>query len=142
MSGEKLDFGGCSVSPREMLFRLIPETASPKKQIELYESGRLESKLMLACDAIGKKGPDEISIKMWTNSPAGSEACKWIPGTNDVSWLTSIPASIFSLMLLRGQVDHTGVFPPEVFTREEIEIFYKGIKEWGITVTKRLETQA
>jgi hypothetical protein len=40
-------------------------------------------------------------------------------------------------MMLRGQVDHTGVFPPEVFTRKEVEIFYQGIKEWGITVQKQ-----
>ena len=43
-------------------------------------------------------------------------------------------------MLLRGQVKHTGVFPPEVFEREEIEIFYRGIREWGIRVIK--QTQA
>ena len=25
----------------------------------------------------------------------------------------------------------------EVFTRKEVEIFYQGIKEWGITVQKQ-----
>jgi hypothetical protein len=40
-------------------------------------------------------------------------------------------------MLLRDQVKHTGVFPPEVFDRNEIEIFYRGIREWGIRVIKQ-----
>ena len=138
MDEEKIDFGGgCRVSPRDMLFKLIPDTAPPKKQIELYESGRLSSRLMLTCDVNGKKDGEDKTIKMWTNSPDGAEACRRIPGTNDVSWMTSIPASVFSLMMLRGQVDHTGVFPPEVFTRNEVEIFYQGIKEWGITVQKQ-----
>jgi saccharopine dehydrogenase-like NADP-dependent oxidoreductase len=141
MDEEKIDFGdGCRVSPRDMLFKLIPETAPPKKQIELYESGRLSSRLMLTCDVIGKKDGQEITIKMWTNSPDGAEACRRIPGTNDVSWMTSIPASVFSLMMLRGQVDHTGVFPPEVFTRKEVEILYQGVQEWGITVHKETKS--
>jgi saccharopine dehydrogenase-like NADP-dependent oxidoreductase len=140
MDEEPVDFGGgCRISPRQMLFKRIPKTASPKKQIELYESGRLESRLMLTCDVRGKRGGKEITMKLWTNSPAGAEACTWIPGTNDVSWMTSIPASVFSLMMLRGQVEHTGVFPPEVFTREELQTFYQGIKEWGITVHKQVE---
>jgi saccharopine dehydrogenase-like NADP-dependent oxidoreductase len=88
MDEDPVDIGGCSVSPREFLFRKIPPTASPKKQIELYESGKLSSRLML----------------------------------------------------LRNQVKHTGVFPPEVFDRQEVDLLYQGIKEWGITVNKQTET--
>jgi len=140
MDPEPIVFGeGCKVSPRQMLFKKIPETAPPKRQIELYQSGRLESRLMLTCDVKGKRGGKEYKIKMWTDSPSGAEACGRIPGTNDVSWMTSIPASIFSLMMLRDQVDHAGVFPPEVFTREEADIFFRGIKAWGITVYKQIE---
>lgn len=134
------EFNGCRVSPREMMFKKIPPTPSPKEQIRLYESGELESKLMLTCDVEGTKNGKPVHFKLFTDSPDGSTACKWIKGTSDVSWMTSIPASIFSLMLLQDQVDHIGVFPPEVFTRKELEIFYKGIKEWGITVTKRVES--
>ena len=87
MDKEPIDIGGCRASPRDMLFQKIPETASPRKQIELYSSGQLSS----------------------------------------------------HLMLLRSQVKHTGVFPPEVFDREEIDIFYRGIREWGIRVIKQTE---
>jgi saccharopine dehydrogenase (NAD+, L-lysine forming) len=143
MDPEPIDFGnGCKVSPREMLFKKIPATASPKKQIELYEKGKLESKLMLTCDAAGTKNGKQVRYKMWTNSPAGSEACAWIAGTNDVSWMTSIPASVFSLMMLRDQVNHTGVFPPEVFSAEEVATFLAGIKEWGITVKVQREEES
>jgi len=140
MNEEPLDFQGGKVSSREMLFRLIPDTAPPKKQIELYESGRLESRLVLICDVKGKKEGQNIEVKLWTDSLSGAEACKKIPGTNDVSWMTSIPASIFALMLLRNQVDHIGVFPPEIFTRKEMDIFYQGIAQWGIKVTKQVKT--
>ena len=140
MDEDPVDIGGCSVSPRELLFRKIPPTASPKKQIELYKSGKLSSRLMLVCDVTGKKNANPVTYRLWTDSPTGKEACRRIPGSNDVSWMTSVPASIFSLMLLRDQVKHTGVFPPEVFDRQEVELLYQGIKEWGITVIKQTET--
>jgi len=84
---EPIDIVGCRASPQDMLFQKIPETASPRKQIELYSSGQLSSRLMLLC----------------------------------------------------SQVKHTGVFPPEVFDREEIDTFYRGIREWGIRVIKQTE---
>ncbi len=43
-------------------------------------------------------------------------------------------------MLLRGQIEQTGVFPPEVLDREAIEIFLAGIKEYGIEVGKKVST--
>lgn len=140
MDEEPLEIGGCRVSPRELLFQKIPETASPGKQAELYESGRLHSRLVLVCDVSGRKAGRKSSLRLYTRSPSGREACDWIKGSTDVSWLTSVPASVFSLMLLRHQIAHTGVFPPEVLEREELDIFFRGLKEWGITVIKQWET--
>ncbi len=139
MDPDPLTFPGGKVSPREMLFKLIPQTASPEKQRELYESGRLESNLVIICDVEGRKNGQQVKIHQYTKSPSGKEACAWIKGTSDVSWMTSIPASIFALMMLKGQVHHTGVVPPEVFDREERKIFLDGIAEWGITVTREIK---
>ena len=69
-------------------------------------------------------------------------ACDRTGGTNHVSLLSSAPASIFAPMLLRGQVKHTGAFPPEVFDRKEIEIFYSGIRERGIRGIKQSRAAA
>ena len=137
MDEEPVEIGGCRVSPRDLLFRKIPQTASPKRQIELYASGKLASRLMLICDVEGSRDGKRLQLKLWSESPDGKTACEWIKGANDVSWLTSVPASIFALMLLRDQVKHTGVFPPEVFDPEEIKIFYRGIRQWGIRVIKQ-----
>ncbi len=139
MNPESIDFPGGKVSPMEMMFKLIPKTVSPQKQVELYESGRLESRLIIICDTEGEKDGKKVIVHQYTKSPSGKEACAWIKGTNDVSWMTSIPASVFALMMLRGQVHHEGVVPTEVFTREERDIFYRGISEWGITVVKKIE---
>jgi saccharopine dehydrogenase-like NADP-dependent oxidoreductase len=78
---------------------------------------------------------------MWTDSPNVARACSLIPGTNDVSWITSIPASVLSLMILRDQLKRTGVFPCEVLNKEERRIFFKGIKEWEVLVHKQVTTE-
>ena len=75
---------------------------------------------------------------MWTDSPNIEKACSMIPGTSDVSWITSVPASILSLMILRGQIKRTGVFPCEVLNKEERKLFFEGIKEWEVTIHKQI----
>jgi saccharopine dehydrogenase-like NADP-dependent oxidoreductase len=138
MDDRPIEVKGCKISPRDLLFELIPPTLSPKQMIKLVKERRIMSQLMLTVDVVGKKADTALHYKMWSDSPNSVEACEWIPGTNDVSWITSIPASIFSLMLLRDQVGHEGIFPPEVFNREERGIFFNGIKEWGIKVHKQV----
>lgn len=139
MNPDKIEFPEGKVSPMEMIFKLIPRTSTPREQIELYESGKLESRLILICDAEGIQNGKKIRIKQYTKNPTGREACEWIKGTNDVSWMTSIPASVFALMMLRGQIDHVGVVPPEVFNSDEREIFLKGIGDWDIKIIRETE---
>ena len=132
------DVNGCQVSPKDVFCRQLPVTLTPKKCIELLKENRLKSQAVLAVDVKGFKDGKKIHYKMWTDSPNVAKACKLIPGTNDVSWITSIPASILSLMILRGQLKRTGVFPCEVLDKEEREIFFKGIKEWEVTIHKQV----
>ncbi|MCP4686879.1 MAG: hypothetical protein GY859_02450 [Desulfobacterales bacterium] len=138
---EPVDIDGNMVSPRDMLFKKLPPTLSPKKCIEMVKNGKIMSRLQLAVDVKGKKGDKNLHYKMWTESPNIVEACKKIPGTNDVSWITSVPASIFTLMLLRGQIKPTGVFPCEVLDKEEREIFFDGIKKWDVKIHKQISTE-
>ena len=70
--------------------------------------------------------------------PDAAKACEIIHGANDVSWITSVSASILSLMILRGQLKKTGVYPCETLDREEREIVFDGIREWEITVRKQV----
>ncbi len=129
---------GCMVSPKDVFCRQLPKTLTPKKCIELLEENRIQSQAVIAVDVKGKKNGQALHYKMWTDSPDIAKACSIIPGTNDVSWLTSVPASILSLMILRGQIKRTGVFPCEVLNKEEREIFFKGIKAWEITIHKQV----
>ena len=132
------EINGCQVSPRDVFCRQLPPTLTPKKCIDLLKENRLKSQAVLAVDVKGRKDGKNLHYKMWTDSPNVKKACNIIPGTNDVSWITSIPASVLSLMILRGQLKRTGVFPCEVLNKEERDVFFKGIREWKVTVHKQV----
>ena len=138
MSEEPMDLAGQAVVPRDVLYALIPKTLSPAACIDLVEEGRLMSRLQLAVDVKGTSNGEPHHHKMWTASPNVVEACRRIPGSNDVSWITSVPASVLALMLLRGQIRHEGVFPCEVLDEVAREIFYEGIALWNVEVRREV----
>jgi saccharopine dehydrogenase (NAD+, L-lysine-forming) len=141
MDTEPIEVKGVSVSPRDVLFKKLPPTLSPKKCIQMVKDKKIMSRLQLAVDVKGRKGDEYRHYKMWTESPNIVEACKKIPGTNDVSWITSVPASVLSLMLLRDQIKHVGVFPCEVLDKEERGIFFAGIRDWDVKIHKQVSTE-
>ena len=141
MDTEPIEINGVKVSPREVLFKKLPPTLAPKKCIEMVKDKKIFSQLQLTVDVKGRKGDEYRHYKMWTESPNIVQACEKIPGTNDVSWITSVPASILSLMLLRGQIKHVGVFPCEVLEKDERDIFFAGIRDWDVTIHKQVSTE-
>jgi len=138
MDETPMDINGCKVSPKDVFCRQLPKTLTPKKCIELLKENRIKSQAVIAVDVKGKKDGKLLHYKMWTDSPNIEKACSIIPGTNDVSWITSVPASILSLMILRGQIKRTGVFPCEVLEKEERKIFFKGLREWEVIIRKQV----
>ncbi|MDX2500341.1 MAG: saccharopine dehydrogenase NADP-binding domain-containing protein [Deltaproteobacteria bacterium] len=138
MDTTPVDIKGNSVSPKEVFCNRLPKTLTPEKCIELVKENKINSQAVLAVDVKGTKAGKKLHYKMWTDSPNIEKACSLIPGTNDVSWITSVPASVLSLMILRGQIKRTGVFPCEVFNKEERDIFFKGIKEWDVIIHKQI----
>ncbi len=138
MDTNQIDVKGISVSPKDVFCKQLPKTLTPEKCIELVKAKKIQSQAVLAVDVKGTKQGENLHYKMWTDSPNIEKACSMIPGTNDVSWITSVPASILCLMILRGQIKRTGVFPCEVLNKEERKIFFEGIKEWDVIVHKQI----
>ena len=135
---EPMNIGGGKVSARDVLKRKLPRTLTPKECVELVRENRLKSQSMVVVDVKGRKAGKNLHIKLWTDGPDAAKACGLIPGTNDVSWLTSVPASILSLMIVRGQIKKAGVYPCETLDREEREIVFSGIREWELVVHKQV----
>jgi saccharopine dehydrogenase-like NADP-dependent oxidoreductase len=138
MDETPMDINGCLVSPKEVFCRQLPKTLTPEKCTELVKAKKIQSQAVLAVDVKGTKDGVKLHYKMWTDSPNIEKACSMIPGTNDVSWITSVPTSVLSLMILRGQIKRTGVFPCEALDETERKLFFEGIKEWDVVVHKQV----
>ena len=141
MDSKPIDVKGVEVSPKDLLFKMLPPTLAPKKCVEMVKNEKIMSRLQLAVDVKGRQGDEFRHYKMWTDSPNIVQACAKIPGTNDVSWITSVPASILSLMLLRDQIAHVGVFPCEVLDQGERDIFFSEIKKWDVKIHTQITTE-
>jgi len=141
MEMRPVDVKGVKVRPRDFFFKILPPTLAPKKCVEMVNDKKIMSQLQLAVDVKGRAGDEYRHYKMWTESPNIVQACEKIPGTNDVSWITSVPASILSLMLLRNQINQVGVFPCEVLDKEERDIFFAGIKKWDVKIHTQITTE-
>jgi len=140
MDETPVEIKGQEVVVKDVFCSQLPKTLTPKKCIELVKEKRIQSQAVLAVDVKGTKAGKKVHYKMWTDSPNIEKACSMVPGTNDVSWITSAPASVLSLMILRGQLKRTGVFPCEVLNEEERKIFFEGIKEWDVIIHKQVNT--
>ena len=139
MSEDPIEVEGKKVAPMSVFFKLLPPTPKAKELIELVKSGKLRSRLILTVDVDGKKAGKDLHYQLWTEGPDCVAACQRIPGASDVSSATAVSGAVFSLMMLRGQVKHTGIFPPDVFDKEERMIYFKAMREWGIKMHKRAE---
>jgi saccharopine dehydrogenase (NAD+, L-lysine-forming) len=138
LNEEPMDINGAQVSAKDVFVRLLPRTLTPKLCTQLVRENRLKSQMMVTVDVTGRKAGKNLHFKLWSECPDAAKACGIIPGTNDVSWTTSVPASILSLMIVRGQLKKTGVYPCETLDREERQIFFDGIREWELKVHKQV----
>jgi carboxyaminopropylagmatine dehydrogenase len=139
MDETPVEVGGVMVRPRDLLLRMLPPTPSPQRVVEMVGSGRLASRCMLTCDVTGTRQGRRTRVRLWTDSPDLAGACRLVPGASDISLLTSVPAAVFALMILRGQIDRTGVVLPETLARGERDLLLEGIAEYGIEIKRRAE---
>ena len=129
--------GGARVRPRDLLLRMLPPTPSPQKVQRLVAEGRLAGRSMQTCDVTGTKDGRPAALRLWVDGPDLAEASRIIPGASDISLATSAPAAVFSLMILRGQIDRRGVVLPESLDGDARALLLEGIAEVGIEIRRR-----
>ncbi len=138
MSEDPIEVDGKKIAPSKVFLKLLPATPKAKELVDMIKNGELLSRLILTVDVYGKKAGKDLHYQLWSEGPSATAACERIPGASDISYATAVSAAQFSLMMLRGQVKHTGVFPPEVFDKEERGIYFKIMNEWGIKIHKKV----
>jgi carboxyaminopropylagmatine dehydrogenase len=137
MDETPVEVGGVAVRPRDLLLRILPATPTPQRLMRLVEEGRIASRCILTCDVTGARDGRPAAVRLWTDSPDLASACRLIPGASDISLLTSVPAAVFALMILRRQIPRTGLVLPETLGRDERDLLLEGIAEYGIEIRRQ-----
>jgi saccharopine dehydrogenase-like NADP-dependent oxidoreductase len=64
---------------------------------------------------------------------------KRMPGANPVAYVTSVPASTFTKMLAKGEIETRGVIPPEGLEPPVRKAFLTELAKKGIVVNEKVE---
>jgi saccharopine dehydrogenase (NAD+, L-lysine-forming) len=141
LSHKPVSLKGAEVVPLDLVCALTPPApADPKEIAAVLEEGMaLEEGAVLVRVEGGREGRQTV-IDSYVNAPGLTESFA-SHGISHETFITGQSAFLFSRLLLRGQIDRTGVFPPEMLELEVREQYLSGAAELGITIDEIVTTR-
>lgn len=123
--GEPVTVKGVETTPFDALYEILLQVPE-SKQTPLWAYG-------LVVQVFGKREGRDIKVTLWNRHPPQDE---W-GGEAAYYKNIAIPLSIGAVMIARGDVEVTGVVPPEVAI--DPGIFFSELEKRGITIYERIE---
>lgn len=139
LDDKPINVKGVKVAPRDVFLALIPPTPSMEEVERMIKAEMINMRACCAADVKGKKKGVETRYILYSNFMSIHELKKRMPGANPVAYITSIPASIFTKMLVKGEIKTRGVIPPEALAPAVRQAFIAELAEKGITVREKAE---
>jgi len=139
LSDKPIDVKGAKVAPRDVFLALVPPTPSMEEMEKMIKAGMISMRGCVAADVKGQKEDVKIRYILYTFFPDVQKLMERMPGANPVAYVTSVPASTFTKMLAKGEIETRGVIPPEALEPEVRKIFLAELAEKGITVHEKVE---
>lgn len=139
LNDKPIDVKGVKVAPRDVFLALVPPTPSMEEVERMVKAGMINMRACCAVDVKGQKEGAEVRYILYSNFMDIHELEKRMPGANPVAYITSIPASIFTKMLVKGRIKTKGVIPPEALEPAVRQAFIAELAEKGITVREKVE---
>ncbi|UCE15326.1 MAG: saccharopine dehydrogenase NADP-binding domain-containing protein [Candidatus Bathyarchaeota archaeon] len=134
-----IDVKGVEVVPRDVFLALVPPTPSMEEVERMIKAGIIDMKICCAVDVKGQKEGAEVRYVLYSNFIDIQELAKRMPGANPVAYITSVPASIFTKMLVNGRIKSRGVIPPEALEPTVRRAFIAELAEKGIRINEKME---
>jgi len=106
---------------------------------KMIKAGMISMRMCCAVDVKGQKEGTEVRYILYSNFMDIHELKKRMSGANPVAYVTSVPASIFTKMLVKGRIETRGVIPPEALEPAVRQAFIAELAEKGITVREKVE---
>lgn len=140
MNDKPIEIKGAKIVPREVLFTLTPPTPSMEEVESKIKAGIIaDSHGSIVVEVDGEKAGKKTNHTLYIESPSIREAQKKLPGATDLSYMTGVPASIFTRMLGKGEIKAEGVIPPECLGPRVREAFLAELAEKDIIIHERVK---
>jgi len=139
LDDKTIDVKGIKVAPRDVFLALVPPTPSMEEVERMIKAEVISMRMCCAVDVRGQKEGAGVRYILYSNFMSIHELKKRMPGANPVAYVTSVPASIFTKMLVKGKIKTRGVIPPEALEPAVRQAFIAELAEKGITIREKVE---
>jgi saccharopine dehydrogenase (NAD+, L-lysine-forming) len=140
MNDKPINVKGIKVAPRDVFLALVPPTPSMEEVERMIKAEMISMRMCCAVDVKGQKKGAKMRYVLYSSFMDINELKKRMPGANPVAYVTSVPASIFTKMLVKGRIKTRGVIPPEALEPAVRQAFIAELAEKGITVREKVES--
>ncbi len=139
LNDKPINVKGVKVAPRDVFLALVPPTPSMEEMESMIKTGMISMRGCVAADVRGRKEDAKMRHILYTVFPGVKELMKRMPGANPVAYVTSVPASTFTTMLAKGEIETKGVIPPEGLEPKVRNAFLAELAKKGIIVNEKVE---
>ena len=139
LDDKPIEIKGVKMAPRDVFLALVPPTPSMEEVEKMIKAGMISMRMCCAVDVKGQKEGAEVHYIIYSNFMDIHELKKRMPGANPVAYVTSVPASIFTKMFVKGRIETRGVIPPEALEPAVRQAFIAELAKKGIKIRERVE---
>lgn len=141
LSSEPVEVKGTSIVPVDLALKLTPPAPKYPDEIrEILEEGLEAEEGAFLIRVDGEKDGKKIRIDNYVNAPGVAEAFEK-SGLTAETYLTGQCGALFTKMLVNDKIYQKGLFPPEVFDKQQCALYLKEAAGLGITVDQIVETR-
>lgn len=141
LSNEEVEVNGSKVVPMDLILKLAPPAPKYPSEIkEILDEGlELEEGAFLV-RVDGEKNGKQIRIDNYVNAPGVYEAFEKA-GLTAETYLTGQCGALFTKMYVNNKIHQKGMFPPEVFDKEQCAYYLQEAAKLDITVDRTVKKQ-
>jgi len=140
LSEKPIEVKGVKIAPRNVFISLIPPAPSMEEMEEKYKAKLMgEAYFGIAVEVRGKKDSKFSKTTLFWRSLNYDELWERLPGATTMSYMTSVPASILTRQLGKGQIKNKGCFPPEGIEPKALHEFVVEMANKGMPIQEKVE---
>jgi len=140
LSGERVRIGKALVSPRELLYHILPPSPAPEEVLRMVREGELEDAYFaIEVAAEGEVGDEPAESRRFVLFPSQRKVNELLPGATYITYPTAL-CTVALLRALRGR-RLRGVLPGEALPKHVRKLVLEHLEEDKIVVNEEFKVK-